>query len=308
MTVRANTSIKKQLTDATLINQDDKIFLDTADSESVTRNKTVRSLRHAVRRLIADADDKDLYVRTLGGAQVDAMKDVAAGTPTATQQYVNATSGVVSAATSSFTDFAPTSGIPNASFNQMINDVTVLYADGKFYIDDVGTTGLFRPKNAPSIKQSIRRVVSETATTGVYKLNTISGLLMSQIADLTPTVGMNISGVTAIFTAFDAATTTSATTQVALSAPSASTMQLMGSVLRQTTSGENRNVIVDDVGDEVTATTKGRISKMKLMRDLAVTDGSAVRTFSGRATSGISGLVLPSVEELVTRVQAAVVI
>jgi hypothetical protein len=301
-------TIKQQLTDATIINQSNLRILDTTRSETVTRFKTVRSVRHAMRRLIDDAGDADLFVSTLAGRMLAAT--VGAASAAAWQTAIN---DVVTGAGSN-TQFSPgDSGSPRPddsvpavdSMRHLISSVTVLFTDGKFYIDDLGTTGLFRPTVAKDTKTALRRVLS-LSDGGVFKLNTLSGLAIKTIADLTAGSAA-IGDLTAAVTDITSASTTSSSTQASLSGiPSLSSRQIFQRVLRKR-SGSNRNVVVDDVGATTNVDIAGiRYSHKRMLFDLMNSDGDGVFTTSGDALLAASVLVAPAVSDIVTAVQGAV--
>lgn len=306
MTVPSSTSVKKQLTDATLIDQADRLHLDTQRNETTTRNKTVRSMRHAHRRLIGDAGTNKPFLRTLAGSQVKAMITEAATTPVAIAEYVAAVEGVVTASTSGFTNFAPDSNISSHNLKTMLTQVTVLYSDGLYYIDDVGMTGLYRPKAPTSLKVALRRVMSATGGGG-FKLNTMSGRIILALAELTASTA-SLGDIKTLLDAIDAVTTTSASSVTAVTGvPAVSVRQMIGSVLRQEVSGVNRAVLIDDVGTPTsTLFTKARYSRLKHLLDLFNTGGTGIKTFSGEATKAIATASISDVEDFIEAIQAAV--
>ena len=306
MTVRNTTTLKGQLTDATIVNQSDSILLDTAGDETVARHKTVRSLRHALRRLVKDAGDEKLYVNTLAGAQVRAMMTEAATTPVAGSEYVAAILAVVTGDTSDYGDFAPDSDVPSHDWKNLLSACTVLYSDGKYYIDDVGMTTWYRPPVATSEKHALRRVISEVGTSNVYYLNTVSGLIINALAALDSATA-SLTDIKTSLESWDAVTTTSATTKAAVTGPNASIRQLFGSTLRQRVSGVNRAVYVDDVGHaSSTKVTKPRISMRKTIYDLMSTDGATIYTYSGLALAALAALSTPTAEDLINAIEAVV--
>jgi hypothetical protein len=306
MTLPASTSVKKQLTDATLIDQADRLHLDTARNETVSRHNTVRSMRHAYRRLISDAGSGKLFARTLAGSQVRAMVDEAATTPVAISEYVSAVTGVVTGNTSSFTDFAPDSDVKSHDWKTLLSQVTVLYTDGRYYIDDVGFTGLHRASVPASPKEAIRRILSITDG-GEVRLNTMSGKIILDLAALTASTA-SLGDIKTILDGYDAATTTSSSTVTAVTGvPTVSIRQMIGSVLRQEVPSANRVVRVDDVGTpSSTLTSKPRYSRIRTMLDLFNADGTGIRTFSGQATKAIAEDPIADVEDFIEAIQAAV--
>lgn len=306
---RAETRIKKQLTDATIIDQSDERVLDTVGSESVERFATVRSERLAIRRLLKDAGTKQLYVNTLAGKMLVAAS--VAGSPGA---FVTAVQDVVTGAGSNAQyepgdagDPVPAATIPSHNLKTLLSAVTTLYTDGKYYIDDLGVTGLYRPKTGVSTKNAIRRVMSLTDG-GVIRLNSLAGRAILSIAELDAGTAL-IGDLTGAITAVTSASTTAATATVAFAkVPSASTRQAFQAALRKR-SGSNRDVLVDNVGTPSAVDTAGlRYSHRRMVYDLLNDAGDRVVTTAGEAMAAVAALDsgTASVGDIVSAVQAAV--
>lgn len=303
---RAETRIKKQLTDATIVSQDDVRQLDTVGTETVERFATVRSQRFAMRRLLFDAGSGGLAVHTLAGRMLNA----ATGSGSATA-WVAALNAVVTGAgdNSQFKPGdagspVPDAAIPSKDLRVLLSRVTVLLDDGNFYIDDLGTTTLFRPGDALSTKHALRRVISTTGG-GVFRLNTLSGKAILDIAALGG--GAVIGDLNAAVTDITSAVTTAASTQNDLTAPSASARQIFQSVLRQRGGTDNRNVVIDNVGAPTNTVTAGlRYSHRKMLFDLLDTEGERVFTTAGDGLAAASVLGATTVAAVVSAIQGAV--
>lgn len=306
MTVRNFTSIKEQLGDSRIFNQSDLLLLDTAGNETVARHKPSRSLRHTLRGLIKDKSTDKFYVSTLAGAQVRALITEAGTTPVATSEYVTAVKAVVTGDTSDFGDYSPDSDVPSHNWKNLLSAVTCLYSDGKYYIDDVGFANLYRPPVATSEKAALRRVISRVSA-GVFKLNTMSGLVIKALADLNSAT-VALSDIKTALEAFDAVTTTSATTKATyVYNKSASLREMFGDVLRQRVSGANRSIYIDDVGSTLsTKVTKPRTSMRRTIYDLMSTDGATIYTYSGLACAAIAALSTPTPEDFINAIEAVV--
>jgi len=299
---RAETSIKKQVTDMSLLNQDDKLFLDTVGTETVTRKGTVRSLRHAMRSAIADAGAGNLYVNTLGGQMLKAISALT-GSATASDMVL-AVRGVVTGSAASFADVKPDADVSSNSLKYFLSNVTVLKSNGHFYVDDFGMTTLFRPAIAKDLKKGLRRVMQDNGD-GTFRLSTVSGDAVSALAALG--TGNTAATLLAAIDSIVVDTSTAGTTLIdEKTRPSLSLRQMFQKTLRKV-SGSNRTVRIDNVGRDSDVAGL-RYSNRKMLYDALSVDGSNINTVSGDALGAIALLDAGSAsfDSIVAAVLAAV--
>jgi len=279
---RAETSIKKQISDMTLLNQLNDEYLDTVGTETVERKGTVRSMRHAMRRSIADAGSGNLYVNTLDGQMLKAISALT-GAATASDMIL-AVKGVVTGSATSFSESSPDADISSRSLKHFLSDVTVLKSNGHFYIDDFGVTTLFRPAVVKDLKKGLRKVIQDNGD-GTFRLSTLTGDAVSAIVALT--APFTAAKILAAIDSIVVDTSTSATTLIdETTRPSVSARQIFQKTLRKV-GGDNRVVRVDNVGRD--ADVAGlRYSNRKMLYDALSTDGSNLNTVSGDALAAIA--------------------
>jgi len=300
---RAETSIKKQISDMTLLNQLNDKYLDTTGAETVERKGTVRSMRHAMRRNIADAGSGNLYVNTLDGQMLKALAGLT-GAATASDMIL-AVRGVVTGSATSFADDSPDSDISSRSLKHFLSDVTVLKSNGHYYIDDYGMTTLFRPTVVKDLKKGLRRVVGDNGD-GTFRLLTVTGDAVSALSAVTaPVTAVKI---LAAINSVVIDSSTSATTKIdETTRPSVSARQIFQKALRKV-GGSNRVVRIDNVGHD-SGVAGLRYSNRKMLYDALATDGSNINTVSGDALAAIALLDEGSASfaDIVSAVAAAIV-
>lgn len=294
---KTDTNIKVLLTDASFVAQDNEPTLDTTGTETVARNKTVRSRLDATRRLLRGASKSALHFNTLDGKMLLAIKNLVPSNPTAAQ-IINAVNDAVTGG--STTIEVNEKNLSSRSLLTVLSDVTVVRASsGGFAIDDFGAaTGLFRAVQARSLHIALRRVMAD-AGSKLFHLKTLSGAMSTGIANLTASTATgtdikteinNVANETS--TANDSALLNRAANfGIGATIPSLSTLNMLSVLLRKR-SGSNRDVILDNAGFNTSAANVAgdRYSLERTLFDMASNAGTKMFTTSGQALTAVANL------------------